>query len=200
MDAQFSLLGNDAPAFDPGFHGLHHHALDAGAWVEHCIGWLAGDIALLDELRHTTRWCSERRSMFDRVVEVPRLTARYPEHGPGHPIMASMADALSARYAEPLHAISANWYRDGRDSVALHGDRVGRARDECVVAIVSLGEARRFLLKPLGDGRSRGFRLGHGDLLVMGGQCQRTWQHGVPKVARAGSRISLQFRPQALEA
>ncbi len=196
MEAQLSLLGNEAPRVDPEFRGLLRHALDAGAWVDHCGGWLQGDATLFEHLLRTTRWCSDRRPMYDRMVEVPRLTARYPEHGPGHPILEVMARALSTRYGQPLEAVTAACYRDGRDSVALHGDRVGRGRDACVVAIVSLGEPRRFLLKPTAGGPSTVFRLGHGDLLVMGGACQRTWRHGVPKVARAGGRISLQFRPR----
>jgi alkylated DNA repair dioxygenase AlkB len=76
---------------------------------------------------------------------------------------------------------------------------VARDLAEAVVAIVSLGGRRRFLLRPTGGGRSVRFDVGAGDLLVMGGSCQRTWEHAVLKTARpVGPRISVQFRPRAV--
>jgi alkylated DNA repair dioxygenase AlkB len=90
--------------------------------------------------------------------------------------------------------VSAGWYRDGNDSVAFHGDRIARERAEAVVATVSLGGARRFLIRPKSGGESRSFSLGHGDLVVMGGSCQRTWEHGIPKSKSAEPRIALMFR------
>ena len=105
-----------------------------------------------------------------------------------------MRRALSDRYEIEFRAIGANWYRDGRDSVAWHGDRVARTLPEATIAIVSLGGPRRFLLRPKGGGSSVKLELGSGDLLAMGGSCQRTWQHSVPKVTRAAPRISLTFR------
>ena len=116
-------------------------------------------------------------------------------HGSGHPVLEQAAAALSRRYGLALARISLAFYRDGRDSVAWHGDRLGHLADDTVVAIVSLGEPRRFLLRPVTGGASRAFDLGWGDLLVMGGSCQRTWQHAVPKMAQAGPRMSVQFRP-----
>ena len=83
--------------------------------------------------------------------------------------------------------MSANLYRDGRDSVAWHGDRVGPRGHETVVAILSLGSPRRFLLRPRGGGPSLRLTPAAGDLLVLGGTCQRTWQHCVPKVPRGSS-------------
>lgn len=197
MSAQIALFGREPPEFDAGFPGLCRQQLGDGAWIEICDGWLAGHGQIFDVLLANTRWQSDRREMYERVVQVPRLTARFPEHGPGHPLLSDMACALSARYGQRLDQISAAYYRDGRDSVAMHGDRVGRRLQQCVVAIVSLGEPRRFLLKPAAGGPSRVYRLGFGDLLVMGGSCQRTWLHGVPKVSRAQPRISVQFRPTA---
>jgi alkylated DNA repair dioxygenase AlkB len=87
-----------------------------------------------------------------------------------------------------------NLYRDGRDSVAWHGDHIDRAIAEPIVPLVSLGEPRKLLFRPKGGGPSRAFLLGRGDLLVTGGTTQRTWEHAVPKVARAGPRISIAFR------
>ena len=131
--------------------------------------------------------------MYESVVEVPRLLGRLGHDGPIPPLVQQMAEALSAHYGRSLHRIGAALYRDGRDSVAWHGDRIPN-RDDSLIAIVSLGEPRRFLLRPSDGGRSRTFDLGWGDLLVMGGSCQRTWLHSVPKVARADPRISIQLR------
>jgi alkylated DNA repair dioxygenase AlkB len=103
---------------------------------------------------------------------------------------------LESAYRVRFSGVSAILYRDGRDSVAWHGDRIGRGeREDTMVAIVSLGDPRRLALRPRGGGASISFTMGHGDLLVMGGSCQRTWEHAVPKVASAGPRISVQFRP-----
>jgi len=191
---QPSLFGSSDPGFGPGFPGLRRLPLSRGAWVDHLPGWVAGHETVFESLWATTRWRRERRRMYERLVDVPRLVATLPEDGPGHPLLAELAAALSARYRRPLHQISLAGYRDGRDSVAFHGDRFVRDRDDTVVAIVSLGAPRRFLLRPAGGGPSRAFALGEGDLLVMGGTCQRTWEHAVPKVATAGPRLSVQFR------
>ena len=88
-------------------------------------------------------------------------------------------------------------YRDGADSVAWHGDRIGRgAHTDTMVAILSVGSARSLMLRPRSGGSTLKFSLGHGDLVVMGGSCQRTWEHAIPKTARpAGPRVSIQFRP-----
>jgi alkylated DNA repair dioxygenase AlkB len=130
--------------------------------------------------------------MYDRTVVEPRLTTRVWDDPP-EPLPA-MAAALGRHYGTDLATVSANLYRDGRDSVAWHGDRVGRRRAEAVVAIVSLGSPRRFLLRPKGGGRSLRLMPGPGDLLVLGGTCQRTWQHSVPRCAAAGPRVSVMFR------
>ena len=84
--------------------------------------------------------------------------------------------------------------------MAWHGDTIGRgSREDTIVAIVSLGATRRLALRPATGGPSLPFDLAHGDLLVMGGSCQRTWQHAVPKTARpVGPRISVQFRARGV--
>jgi alkylated DNA repair dioxygenase AlkB len=79
--------------------------------------------------------------------------------------------------------------------VAWHGDTVARELPNALVATVSVGAPRRFSLRPKGGGRSLSLSLGWGDLLVMGGTIQRTWQHSVPKTASAAPRISIMFRP-----
>ncbi|WP_245985126.1 alpha-ketoglutarate-dependent dioxygenase AlkB, partial [Streptomyces tateyamensis] len=119
-----------------------------------------------------------------------------------HPLLSEAREVLSAHYrgelGEPFVSAGLCYYRDGRDSVAWHGDRIGRgAVADTMVAIVSVGEPRQLLLRPAGGGGAAvGYPLGHGDLLVMGGSCQRTFEHAVPKTTRpVGPRISVQFRP-----
>jgi alkylated DNA repair dioxygenase AlkB len=191
---QASLFDSGEPSFDRDLARLRRIPLDRGAWLDDVPGWLEGHEALLGALWSTMRWRSERRQMYERVVDVPRLIAAVPDDGRGHPILQDMAAALSLHYDRPLPSISLAAYRDGRDSVAFHGDRLGIRRADAIVAIVSLGFARRFLVRRAGGGPSRAFNLGGGDLLVMGGTCQLTWEHAVPKVAHADLRISVQFR------
>jgi alkylated DNA repair dioxygenase AlkB len=197
--AQACLFGSGDPGLDPGLGGLRRITLGAGAWLDHLPGWLEGHEALFEALRATTRWQRQRRRMYERVVDVPRLVATLPDDGPGHPVLALASTALSRHYGLALDRISLAYYRDGRDSVAWHGDRLGRLVDDTVVAILSVGAPRRFLLRPAAGGASRAFDLGWGDLLVMGGSCQRTWHHAVPKTALADPRISVQFRPDAAD-
>jgi alkylated DNA repair dioxygenase AlkB len=179
--------------------------LARGAWVDLRPGWLAGSGAVFGALVETVPWRAERRHMYDRVVDVPRLLCFYGEDAPlPHPALAAARDALSAHYraelGEPFRTAGLCLYRDGRDSVAWHGDTTGRgSREDTMVAILSLGAPRALLLRPRGGGASLRYEIGHGDLLVMGGSCQRTWEHAVPKTARAvGPRISVQFRPQGV--
>ena len=176
-----------------------------GAWVDHRPGWVGGLDAVLEALLTRVPWRSEQRRMYDRVVAVPRLVAWFGagEHLP-HPVLVDARAALSSFYrpelGEPFRTAGCCLYRDGRDSVAWHGDTVGRgAREDTMVAIVSFGSPRSLLLRPRTGGASHAFRLGHGDLLVMGGSCQRAWEHSVPKSAHAlGPRVSVQFRPDGV--
>jgi alkylated DNA repair dioxygenase AlkB len=191
---QPSLLGDVPPGFDAGFARARRRELGSGAWLEEVPGWGHGSDGLFQALLEGAPWASHERRMYDRMVVEPRLTTRQWDDPP--PPLSAMAEALSERYGTDLSVISANLYRDGRDSVAWHGDRVARHRAETVVAILSLGSPRRFLLRPKGGGRSLRFEPAGGDLLVLGGTCQRTWEHTVPKRAQAGPRISVMFREE----
>jgi alkylated DNA repair dioxygenase AlkB len=192
LDWQPSLLGDGAAAFDARLGGAERTDLGSGAWLDYAEGWVSGTDRLFADLLDTAPWAVHERRMFDRMVVEPRLTTRQ-WHDPPAPLPA-MADALSEYYGCDLHAVSANLYRDGRDSVAWHGDRIGRRVPETVVALVSLGSPRRFLLRPVAGGPSRRYEMQPGDLLVLGGTCQRTFQHSVPKCRTAGPRISVMFR------
>ena len=204
MAFQGSLLDLVAgPGPGPLGSTVQRTVLAHGAWVDVRPGWLGGADDLFARLAAAVPWRAERRHMYDRVVDVPRLVCFYPEDaGLPDPALTAALAALNGHYAqqlgEPLRTAGMCLYRDGRDSVAWHGDTIGRgAAEDTIVAIVSLGSPRALLLRPRGGGGpTLRHDLGHGDLLVMGGSCQRTWEHAVPKTARpAGPRISVQFRP-----
>jgi alkylated DNA repair dioxygenase AlkB len=180
-------------------------ALAGGAWIDVRQGWMRGADALFQRLVAEVPWRAERRQMYDRVVDVPRLLCFYAEGEPlPDPALDDARRALDAHYAaelgEPFRTAGLCLYRDGRDSVAWHGDTIGRgSTEDTMVAIVSVGAPRALLLRPRGGGETLRHELGHGDLIVMGGSCQRTWEHAVPKSARAtGPRVSIQFRPEGV--
>ncbi|WP_435232981.1 alpha-ketoglutarate-dependent dioxygenase AlkB [Micromonospora aurantiaca (nom. illeg.)] len=196
-------LAEQGPTLGPLAGALRRHELSRGAWVDHLPGWVRGSDEVLDTLRHDVPWRAERRTMYDTEVDVPRLLCWYAAGRPlPHPVLTAARDALTRHYApelgEPFVTAGMCLYRDGRDSVAWHGDTLGRsAHTDTMVAIVSFGSPRALLLRPRGGGDgSLRFPLGHGDLVVMGGSCQRTWEHAVPKTTRpVGPRVSVQFRP-----
>jgi alkylated DNA repair dioxygenase AlkB len=189
------LFGAGAPEADLSFHALRRITLGEGAFIDLCPAWVAGDATLFERLLQGAAWREEERVMYERVVDVPRLCAAAERPELLHPVLPAMQRALGERYRVEFERVSLALYRDGQDSVAWHGDYVARRLPEAVVATVSLGAPRRFLLRPHGGGRSLAFSLGAGDLLVMGGTCQRTYQHCIPKVAHAAPRIAVMFRP-----
>lgn len=199
--------------------GIRRTVLSRGAWIDVLPGWLSGADELYERLAAEVPWREERRQMYDRVVDVPRLLCFYGEDDPlPLPILDEARDDLSRHYAEELgesfRTAGLCFYRDGRDSVAWHGDRIGRGeREDTMVAILSVGEPRNLLLRPkpgqggaeatgtagANTGSTIRHPLGHGDLIVMGGSCQRTWEHAIPKTSgRVGPRISIQFRPRGV--
>jgi alkylated DNA repair dioxygenase AlkB len=215
--------------------------LARGAWVDVQRGWLSGSAELFTRLAERVPWRAERRKMYDRTVDVPRLLCFYREDAPLpdqvlEACRRELSDHYQAELGERFTTAGLCLYRDGRDSVAWHGDTIGRgSTEDTMVAILSLGAARPLLLRPraggaspsapaagaspapgigshspdadAGSGTGSGtgeagtlrYNLGHGDLLVMGGSCQRTWEHAVPKSAHStGARISVQFRPHGV--
>jgi alkylated DNA repair dioxygenase AlkB len=244
------LLDGDGTGPAPGPLSPERTWLAHGAWVDVQRGWLAGSQELYDRLAACVPWRAERRQMYDRAVDVPRLQCFYAEGADlPEPALDTAREALSRHYAaelgEPFRTAGLCLYRDGRDSVAWHGDTIGRGKtQDTMVAIVSVGAPRALMLRPRGGGL-RGFGprgggpraggpsgspsgggpsgggpsggspsrgstvlrhdLGHGDLIVMGGSCQRTWEHAIPKTAYSahsacptGPRISIQFRPRGV--
>jgi alkylated DNA repair dioxygenase AlkB len=180
---------------DRSFHGLRRTSLAEASWVEHAPGWLAGPDDVWATLADRVPWRQGRRPMYDQVVDEPRLSQWYGRSEPlPHPVLGELFEVLSGRYGVHFDSVGLNYYRDGADSVAWHGDRVARTVPRPLVAIVSVGQPRTFRLRHKGGGASRSFHLGAGDLLVMGGACQHELEHCVPKVARAGPRISITYR------
>jgi len=177
--------------------------LGLGAWLDLERGWIARSDLLFERLLDGVPWQAERRRMYDHMVDVPRLVRFYDEcEALPDPVLEQVKSVLSVHYGsesgDPFTTAGLCLYRDGRDSVAWHGDRIGRgSTEDTTVAIVSLGNPRRFLVRPRGGGAAMRYELGNGDLLVMGGSFQRTWEHSIPKTNRAvGPRISVQFRPR----
>lgn len=201
----FDSIGADTADSDPTLTsltaGVRRTELSDGAWVDVCPGWIRGSLDVFDTLQTTVPWRAERRRMYDATLDVPRLLAMFLKGDRlPHPVLDTARAALSDHYRSMLpggfETAGLCLYRNGTDSVAWHGDRIGRGRThDTLVAIASLGAPRPLLLRPNGGGASRKFVLSSGDLLVMGGSCQRTWEHAVPKVTGVGPRISVQFRP-----
>jgi alkylated DNA repair dioxygenase AlkB len=201
--SMLDLMAGPSASLEPLPGRLVRHKLTAGAWVDVFPGWVQASDAVFETLQIEVDWRAERRPMYDGVVDVPRLLRWY---GRGealpHPLLTQARDQLSAHYEPELGEgfVTAGMclYRDGRDSVAWHGDTLGRSsREDTMVAIVSFGSPRNLMLRPrAGGAESLRFPLGHGDLIVMGGSCQRTWEHAIPKTAKpVGPRVSVQFRP-----
>jgi alkylated DNA repair dioxygenase AlkB len=193
---QGSLFGMAEPAIDPAFSSVTREHLDETSWIDHLPRWMAGADVVFAALVERLPWRQRRVRMYDRMVDEPRLTCWWPltEDPAGLPVLGEAAAALTARYERPFDTVGCNLYRHGRDSVAWHRDRERHRCDLPVVAILSVGAPRPFLVRPFGGGRSRAYLLGQGDLLVMGGRCQHDWEHTVPKVARAEPRLSITFR------
>jgi alkylated DNA repair dioxygenase AlkB len=203
---QGSLLDGEQVAIEPLAGTVERTRLPHGAWIDLRRGWLEGADALFARLMEDVPWRAERRPMYDRVVDVPRLLSFYDEGEPlPDPALETARRALTEHYGGELGEAFATaglcLYRDGRDSVAWHGDTIGRgSTTDTMVAIVSVGDPRKLHLRPRNGGADTlRHELGHGDLLVMGGSCQRTWEHAVPKTARpVGPRISIQYRPRGV--
>ena len=182
---------------DPSFCGLERMELDEDSWVDLCPGWVSGSDQAFEELLRDVAWSQRRRWMYDREVDEPRLTSWHrmeDQTSAAYDWLEVARASLSARYEIRFDSLGINLYRDGADSVAWHRDRIPPEIVDPVVALVSLGESRTFLLRPQGGGKSAAFRLGHGDLLVTGGQTQRRFEHSVPKIKASGPRVSLAFR------
>ncbi|MGK2927264.1 MAG: alpha-ketoglutarate-dependent dioxygenase AlkB family protein [Lysobacterales bacterium] len=158
-------------------------------------------------------WSQREITLFGRRVMQPRLIAWHGEAGavytysgltlqplPWHPLLQDLRERIEVRSGHRFNSVLANAYRDGRDSMGWHADKEKELGPQAVVASLSLGAPRRFLLRPVrrrpGDqGGSFGLNLESGSLLLMQAGCQQRYQHAVPRTRReTGLRINLTYR------
>ncbi|TAA28747.1 alpha-ketoglutarate-dependent dioxygenase AlkB family protein [Pseudoxanthomonas winnipegensis] len=173
--------------------------------------WLAPEDAqaLQQQLTETLPWSIHRIRLFGRWVDSPRLScwigdpqAVYRYSGqtfaphPWTQALAALRDRLREELGVPFNSVLANLYRDGRDAMGWHSDDEPELGTEPVIASLSLGAARRFVLRRRDDHAvKQTLVLEPGSLLVMRGACQRDWQHALPRTARpVGPRLNLTFR------
>ena len=184
--------------------------LASGAWLDYDPGWLSPAEAdqALGALRDELAWEQREIVLFGRRILQPRLIAWAGELGYRYsgqtlepraftPTARRLLALVRAHAGAPFDHVLANRYRSGEDSMGLHADDEPELGPDPVVAIVSLGTARRLVIKPRrkADRARHDLELGHGALVVMGGTCQRHYVHGVPRQAGVrGERISLTFR------
>jgi alkylated DNA repair dioxygenase AlkB len=177
--------------------------LDDTSWVDVVRGWVAGTDGLAERFAALPGWSQGRLWRYERWVDEPRLGRWYDAGRGPDPVLVEAQRAITARYRVGFDGFSLIWYRDGRDSVAFHRDRELRHLDETLIAILTFGARRPWLLRPRSHryahdldrhGATHDLAPGDGDLLVLGGRAQADWEHAVPKHPGAGSRISAQWR------
>ena len=193
---QGALFEEAAPGGRLSFEGLRRDPLDARSWIDLVPGWVPDHAELFDELLGAAPWQQRSREMWDKRVLEPRLVAVWPTGAVLPPQVAELAHVLSDRYGVAFDSCLVNLYRDGSDAVAWHADTVRKVLRDPLVATVSLGAARSFLLRPAAGGPvARRYAPGGGDLVVMGGACQHEWVHTVPRERNAsGARMSITLR------
>lgn len=172
------------------------HQLDPCCWVDVVERLVVGADSLFAEVERGLPWEQGRRLMYGTWHDEPRLTAKLElDDRRVPPVVAPIVATLDGHYRRSFDGLFCNYYRQGSDSVAWHGDRIGRRVVDPLVAIVSLGGPRVFAMRDCsGHSSSRRWTLHSGDLLVMGGATQHHWEHAVPKAADAPPRISLTTR------
>ncbi len=179
---------------------------DDTSWVDVARGWMTGADRLYRELTGSVPWKQGAMWRYERYVTEPRLTSWISRGRPvPYPALVEAYRMLRRRYQVDFDGFGLSWYRDGNDSVAFHRDREMRWLDNTVIAILTTGARRPFLVKsrhlPPGrrilndDSGARDLLPGSGDLLVLGGRCQADWLHAVPKVRGVvAGRVSVQWR------
>jgi alkylated DNA repair dioxygenase AlkB len=181
-------------------------ALDDAAWVDVARGWLVGADELFEHLHREVAWQTSQLYRYDHVVQERRLGAGWRRGAPlPHPALAETTRVLQHRYRVEFPSFGMILYRDGDDGQAFHRDTDMKYLDDTIVAILTLGEQRPWLLRPRaaklsdapGKGATHDLAPASGDLIVMGGSCQAGWEHSVPYMQGrpgVGPRISIQWR------
>lgn len=189
-----TLFGVCEPEVTPGW-APRRTELDPCCWADHAPGFLRGADKLLGQLEQAMDWHRGRRLMYGTWHDEPRLTGIEAASGNELPhVIDTIRNALTAHYDRAFQGLFCNYYTCGSDSVAWHADRIGRTDVDPLVAIISLGGPRNFLLRPQSGGASHRVRLDSGDLLIMGGATQHHWEHSIPKTAYAPPRMSVTMR------
>lgn len=187
--AQPDLLGSDRGLLLDDASGRIRYLRDAiaSARAEAWFVQLHGGIA----------WHAERREMYGRDVDVPRLTASLRLDDPAlPPALREAADAVLDLTNIAFNSAGLNLYRDGNDSVAPHNDHLDELQRGYPIALLSLGATRRMTIRAKHPPRRvLNVDLEPGSLLLMSWRTQRHYDHGIPKTrAPVGSRISVAFR------
>jgi alkylated DNA repair dioxygenase AlkB len=180
--------------------------LDQTSWVDVCRSWLSEPDELFVHLRDTVSWRSTQLFRYEVSVEEKRLSAGWRRGRPlPHPVLADVTRAIQRRYKVEFEGFSMIQYRDNNDGQGFHRDTDMRWLDDTIIAVLTLGAQRPWLLRPRtnrfgldGPGTTHDLSPASGDLLVMGGRSQADWEHSVPYLRRTqpdvGMRISLQWR------
>ncbi len=186
-------------------------ALDDTSWVDVCRNWLLGSESVFEHLLSTVGWQTTRLFRYEQTVEERRLSAGWRRGTTlPHPALADVTRAIQRRYRVEFPSFGIIQYRNGLDGQGFHRDTDMRWLDDTIIAVLTLGEQRPWMLRPRANrfidalasgvasgGATHDLQPACGDLLVMGGRCQADWEHSVPylKTRRnVGVRISLQWR------
>ena len=179
--------------------------LDDASWVDVGRGWLADADAVYEEVLARSSWQQGRLWRYEKWIEEPRLGA-WGRAAHAHPSLVDAQRAIERHYKIRFDGdgIALAYYRDGNDGQAFHRDRDMKWCENTVIAIITLGARRPWLLRPRANryahdlplkGATHDLAPSSGDLLVMGGACQRDWEHSVAQIRQpVGGRISAQWR------
>jgi len=170
--------------------------LDETSWVDLGRGWVHEPERVQTALTELAQWRQARLWRYDHWVTEPRLAASLPAHA--HPALLAAHKALRATYRVAFDGPALALYRDGRDALGAHRDRELRYTENTLIAILTFGARRPWVLAPRDRRSGRepvDLAPGHGDLLVVGGRAQRDWLHGVPPAPGVRApRVSVQWR------
>ncbi len=208
MNSELPSFPDEPIQIDPSA-SFERIALDGTSWVDVCRNWVIGSQALFDDLLATVPWQTTQLFRYEQSVEERRLSSGWRRGKPlPHPVLAEITRAIQRKYRVEFPGFGIIQYRNGSDGQGFHRDTDMRWLDDTVIAVLTLGAQRPWLLRPrenrytndlssIGQqGATHDLAPACGDLIVMGGRCQADWEHSVAYVrsSNVGVRISLQWR------